>query len=202
MLSSPVIVILVLLAALGAAAVLTVAFNRRRRNVWQRFARRHGLTFREEDEEFLVAGSWQGQPLQLRVVRSGSDGDALGVQNERFSTPVENLPDGLKVESAPGALGSLRKSLEPDAVDVDDPELDEIAVVASASGVPPGNYLTADRKRAIEVLIQEVAPAFVELEDKSLRIEDRTMVSRIEKLEQRSRALVRCAEVLNRSAGK
>lgn len=199
MVSSPLFLALVLVGVIAIVVVVSFTLNRRRRDIWKRFAKQHGLSVVDNGDRLMLRGDMEGSPIEISIVDESSDAGTLGVQVLHISTPIPNLPDGLEVESAPGLVGSLRKTLETDAADTGDENFDRLTVVKCDDESIAAGYLSPARKLAIESLIEKVTPAFVDLEAGMLRIDDREMVSRIERLEEQTRDLLQCAEVLNRS---
>lgn len=149
----------------------------------------------------MLHGDMEGSAIEISIAENTSDAGPLGVQVVHISTPIRNLPAGLELESAPGVVGSLRQTLESDVTETGDAEFDRLTVVKCEDEAAAADYLTEERKCAIASLIEQVTPAFVDLEDGRLRIDDREMFSRIERLEERTRALLNCAAVLNESDG-
>lgn len=118
-----------------------------------------------------------------------------------MSAPIDSFPDGLEISSAPGMIGQLQKSLDQEAVELGDSEFDSVALTKSSRPEHAAEYLTADRKQTIENLIRESSPGEVTIKDGRLTIEYRTMVSRIDQLEERSRLLLRRAAELDAARG-
>ena len=201
MFSSPIFLALVLVGVIAVAVVVSIALNRRRKDIWNRFAKRHGLAIVDSEDRLMLHGEIADSPIEISIVDESSDSGTLGVQVIEISTPVPNLPDGLVVESAPGIVGTLRKALESAATETGDENFDRLTVVQCENESAAVDYLTPVRKNAIASLIEQVTPAFVDLEVGALRIEDREMFSRIERLEERTRDLLNCATVLNESDG-
>lgn len=182
---------------LAVAAVLSVVLIRRRKTIWQQFAARHRLQYRDEADGPVVRGILLGRAFEMTVSSRSSDTDALGVQVVCMSVALENVPVGLEISSAPGLIGSLQKSLDEDAVALGDDAFDSVALLKSENEGAASEYLSPARKRTIESLIRESSPEQVMIKDHRLTIENRTMFSRLELLEQHSRRLVRDADMLS-----
>ncbi len=166
----------------------------KRRTVWQRFARRYRLPYREmAPGKPLVAGRLGPWPLKLAMAESGSDQG--GAYVTIMSLGLQKSAPDIEVHQG-GLIGSAEKLLEGDIVATDDAEFDRLAVVRGSDATAIRNYLTADRRAALSGLLSHSGNYQAGLEGGNLFIESRHLVTRLRDLEVQLKLLKHTAERL------
>lgn len=171
-------VVLVAVAVAGATAT-TVMLRRRRRDVWRRFAARHGLELGADgDGRPTVGGGLDGRRVTVAVSRESSDTGVLGV--EVVELAVETAAP------APATLDVRRRPLageiaERDGVETGDERFDRLAKVSCDDPDVARRFLGPRRREALAALLDLDAAAG--LEGRRLYVRRRRAVSRLGSLE-------------------
>lgn len=169
---------------LVAAGVVTVLLRRRRRSQWGRWAARHRLDF-EPGPPPAVRGRISGRFIRLEVSRHGSDQGELGVEEVRLTVELRApLPPGVEITELPGLPGELVRARQDDAVESGDEGFDQRAILTARDAEAALGWLTQPRREAIVRLIENCGPALVSLEGAELRLEEREMLTDLERLEE------------------
>jgi hypothetical protein len=185
------------IAALGLGWWLLV---RRRRNVWRRFARRHGLRAVKGATSPRLEGVITGRPFALTMTSGGSDSEELGIVDVEMSLGLHGtLPAGLEIEDATGLIGEAQRVLEEHGFATGDEDFDRSVVVRGADAPGIVAYLTPDRRRAFRELVERHSTGEVGLAAGCIYLRDRELLSRIEDLESRLAVLVHLAPALDAS---
>lgn len=189
--------VIVVGVVLAAAAIIGVVLIRRRRDSWQRFAKKYALRYDELPHGIRVYGSMAGKLFELATVRESSDAGALGVEEVVMSVRLSAhaAPD---IEVVPGGpiLGQAQKVLEENVVETGDEQFDSAAVVRSAQSDVARAYLNEGRRHAILKLFSGVDSCTAGLRGTELYIAEREIISRMEDLERHLQLLLEVAREL------
>lgn len=198
--SHQVIPLLIAVAALIAGAVVVAVWAKsRRRAVWRRFARRHGLRFVENRGRLVVAGMLGNRLVTLTVPEEGSDGEELGVEEVRIDVSLEGpLPRGLQLAEGGLIVGEAERAFGEQVIETGDPEFDRRVVVKGADAEAIRDYLAEERRRALLELLDGEAGWTVLMDERRVALEKRSLVGRLEELEDRLERLLAVAPLLDR----
>jgi hypothetical protein len=182
-----------------AIIAISVGASRRRKDVWEHFARRHQFVYDQTpDGRFSVRGVLDSRPLELKLSKASSDTGVLGVEEVRMAAEVRGpLPPGLELARADGLIGEVSHKLDPDHISTGDEQFDRTVIVKGDHPPAVIGYLTEPRRRALERLCGSVPGAIAGLADRQVFIQDREMISEPEHLERRMRTLLDVARVLD-----
>jgi hypothetical protein len=188
----PILVVL-LAVAIGVSAWL----GRKRRSVWQRFARRHRLQYGEPRPGLpQVTGQIDGRPVRLTVAGQGSDTGELGVQEVRLSVGVaRGVPAGVEI-SPRGLVAAAAEMMEGESVRTGDDEFDRRAVVRGEPDQVRA-WLDDSRRRALERLFAVKPSGTSGMQGANVYIQSREMVASPDELDRWLDELMRTARELD-----
>lgn len=175
-----------------AAAGVTVPLLLRRRMVWQRFARRHGLEFQTAGNRPAVRGVLDGRPVALLTTAERADGGAGPADVELTVGLLRPLPDGLAVES--------RSAADPSAaaehVGTGDGPFDARILVRGRDPDEVAGWLNPRRRRALLDLLEAPAPAVVAVTGGAIRIREPGAATSLARLDTGLAAVLAAARAL------
>lgn len=187
----------VLIALIIGLTVATIALRKRRRTVWQQFARRHRLIAAENDAGPLVTGMIRGHRFVLEVTQESSDTGALGVEEVRMALELKTgLPQRTLIQSAVGWIGDLDQSLHPEQVSVGKPEFDRNLMVFSDHAEFTRNWLTERRQHSLLKLAMSHPDQQMTCDSQQLTLQTRDVISRPEQLHEMLTSLLTTADAL------
>jgi hypothetical protein len=158
----------------------------RRRDVWRRFARRHGLRVTGAEAIPALNGMVDGREFSLRGVSGGSDAEELGIVEIEMSLGVRGpFPADLEIEDATGVIGEAQRVLAERTLITGDEDFDRASVVRCADPERARTWLNERRRRAFLDLEGRHSSDEVGLAQGRLYLRDRELVSRLEDLESR-----------------
>lgn len=184
----------VLVALIASIVGVTILFAVRRRRVWERFARRHGLRYTATPPS--VEGEVEGRAVRLYVSSRSSDTGVLAIEEIRLSVELRGLPEGLVVREAQGVAAAARAA-EDHGLLLGDEDFDTSMVVACPHPAAAKEYLTAPRREALLTALESVRPATLTLAKHRIYLGDREASTRLARLEARFRILLALARGLD-----
>lgn len=195
----PLLVALAVLALVVAAAVIALLANSRRRAVWRRFARRHGLRFLENSGPPAVAGIIRNRLVTLTVPASGSDGEELGVQEVRLEVSLQGtLPRGFEIVEGGPVIGEARRAFGEQVVELEDPEFSRRLIAKGHNHTEVRDYLSADRRRTLLRLLEDAQAGWsLLMDERRIAFEKRSLAGGEQELEQRLGRLLEAAPALD-----
>jgi hypothetical protein len=184
---------LFVVAVIVVGVLWTLAVRRRRWATWRRFADKHDLQFQESPEP-RVTGTVRKFPISLYIEHSSSEDGELGVEDVVMSVRLSNAPQKLVLESNPGVIGEVAKSLENEVIETGDPQFDEQMEISEGKPEDVREYLNDQRRRALLELVNNTGSAVVELQYGELRVKERERISNLSHLDGLLEALIQAAE--------
>lgn len=176
--------VLIFAASVAAFLLLLSLLGRhRRRRRWKSFAREHGLTVHPpgKGRRMELAGEMRGRPVFVRPASTSSDTGDLGIEEVEFEVALQgDFPEGFQISEAGDSLEETWR-FEPG-------EADSEWVDA---------YLTPDRRRALQRLMELGDPGRSQLRGARIRIVDREFVASPDTLRERLDSLLRLAPRLD-----
>lgn len=187
----------VLVALIIGLTVATIVLRKRRRTVWQQFARRHRLIAAENQAGPLVTGMLGGHRFLLEVTQESSDTGALGVEEVRMALMFHTgLPQRTLIQSAVGWVGDLDQSLHPEQVRVGQPEFDRNLMVFSDDTEATRGWLTQRRQDGLLKLAMGHPDQQMTCDSQQLTLQTRDVISSPGQLHDMLTSLLNTAEVL------
>lgn len=188
-----------LVLALCAVAAISAYLLRRRRDVWKRFARRHGLRVVEAPSFGAprLEGTVEGRRIALYAEEGGSDTGDMGFEVVTFRMKlVGAVPAGLEV--APGGVrGEIEKLAGAADVELGDEKFDSAVRVDADDPERLAAYLTRRRRRAVLELLALPHIEEAGVAEGAVYVTQREMISDLENLERRFRELLSLARRLD-----
>lgn len=185
-------VIIVLIAG-GASWLL----QRRRSDVWGRFAKRHRLQFVRGADGVRVEGHWKGREFLLSAQHRGSDAEFVGMQPTRMELrPRITVPHSIIVTGVEPAIGHLAEKLGADLIEPQNSEWEPFTLVDEGDPAAAHAFLTPARRRALLELASASGAATTGLENGRVFWEDRLVINDPDVLEEIARRLHQTAIVL------
>lgn len=184
----------ILAVLLLAIAVISYVLLRRRKRVWQRFARRHRLDFLGGGlpEQTEVRGSVENRPFRLYHEERSSDRGVLGVEEITLRLGIlGSIPPGLRI----------RKKRISEEIDENfltgDQDFDENVKVEAQDPEQLRSYLNQQRRQAVLRLIQLSDPDRSGVDIDAVYVTEREMLSNLPHLEERLAELLDIARILD-----
>jgi hypothetical protein len=194
------IILAVVITLIAVATFVSVAMLRNRRRVWERFARRHGLHYRADTTSIDVTGNIQGRRFRLFTPQVSSDSGTLGVQDVRMELGLHgNLPADTLISKVGGWVGAIDRASEAEAVTSGDEAFDRSVLIESASKDSALTYLTPDRRALISELLTDAHADDGGIDGDVLFVQDREMLTDLDRIEQRLAIMLRLAPGLDAS---
>ena len=171
--------VVVVVAAVGAAAVATVALRRRRRDVWRRFAGRHGLELgRAGDGVSRIEGTIGGRRVRVEPSSESSDTGVLGVELVELSLGTSApAPPDLRIRQRAVTMHAVGGG----ELETGDERFDRIAHVECDDPDAARRFLGEGRRDALVALLD--VDAMAGLEGPRLYVRRRRAVARLGVLE-------------------
>lgn len=169
-------VALVVAAVVVAVAAVTWFLNSRRRDEWQKVARKHGLRFIEPPEGPRVSGDIDGRPIEIAIDDGGSDRDVGGVETIHLAVGLRGLPPGMTAEGIPGLIGDLT-ALAEERIHFEEQDFHRNVLVKAGEELPARRYWNQRRQHAFLSLLHEAPCDQVAIRDNSLVAELREIIS-------------------------
>ena len=187
------------LILLPAGIVVTRALTARRRRVWQRFARRHGLQHDAREGALRFHGRIGGRDFELSTLREELTGGEMGVQQYELKLQLRSgIPPGLSVRKLEGVLGQVARAVEETSEATGDADFDQWFVVEAADeNEQPGHGLCAGHRESLRHLATASGSAEVGIEQGALFWRDREVISRVTELEGCLNELLQAAEAFD-----
>lgn len=185
-----------ILVVVGILFALSRGMARRRRDVWQQFAQRHALRYRDQPAP-QVEGVLEGRPVRLAVLSESSDTGVAGVEQVSMEVGILGpLPPGLQVMPAEGIVGEAQRLADRAIIETGDEEFDRRVIVHCDRPQEAVEYLDESRRRAILDLMghREYEPG---IRDRKASFRDRTMFTEFEACERQLRVLLEIAKRLD-----
>jgi len=165
---------------------ISVGVIRSRKRVWAQFARRHGLSYQSTATQVQVQGSVQGRPFRLFTAHESSDDGAMGIQQVRMQLGLRGrLPPDTRVSRVQGWVAAVDRLAGMEAVPTGDDRFAEAVLVESAHPEQAKAYLNDHRRELILRLVSDAHADDAGIEGTSLFVQDREMLTDIERLERR-----------------
>ncbi|MEX0717420.1 MAG: hypothetical protein WD066_12575 [Planctomycetaceae bacterium] len=194
-----ILLLVAVLALVAVAVAVAVLAKSRRREVWRLFARRHGLRFIENRGRLVVAGMVRDRLVTLTVPQEGSDGEELGVEEVRLDVSLDGpLPRGFELAEGGLIVGEAERAFGEQVVETGDAEFDRRVVVKGGDAEAIRAYLAEDRRRALLDLLDGEAGWTVLMDEHGVALEKRSLVGRLDELEDRLEQLLAAAPRLDR----
>jgi hypothetical protein len=191
-------VLAVVFTLIAVVTFVSVALIRSRRRLWARFARRHGLTYQSDAARITVEGTVQQRPFQLFTPNDSSDVGPLGVQEVRMELGLRgNLPPDTMISRVQGWVGAVDRITEAEAVPTGDEQFDRQVLVESRAPDQALRYLTPPRRELIKTLVSDAHADDAGVEDSVVFIQDREMLTNLDRIEERLQLMLRLAPGLD-----
>ncbi len=190
------------LLLIGVALVVwgSWALVRRRRTIWQKFARRYGLEYSNDAQAGPRAvGQIHGLAFELRKAES-SDSGPLGVEEIWMAvrTPCPP-PEGVRIERAGRVEHMVRDITAGESLATQDPFFDQHFIVQAEDQELAQRYLTPQRRQALVPLAELPVSCHAGLAGPLLYCQDREMVASFDRLQQRCELLCQVAQKLGQT---
>ena len=187
-----------LLAAvlLASVAIATLLLKRRRQDVWQALARRHGLTFCGPPLEPRITGHIQGRPIEVAVEDGGSDRDMGGVEAIQMSVGLRGVPGDMSAEGIPGLIGDLA-ALAEERISFEQEGFHRDVLVKGNQVASIREYWSGLRQQTFLSLVENAPCDQISIREGALIAELREIVSDRNQLEQLLNQLLVAAESLD-----
>ncbi len=191
-------VLAVVITLIAVITFVSVAIIRSRRRTWGRFARRHGLTYDSDAAGITVQGTIQQRPFRLFTPGTSSDNGPLGIQEVRMELGLRgHLPPDTVISRVQGWIGAVDRIAEAEACATGDEQFDHLVLVQSRAAQHALQYLTPARRELIRTLASDAKADDAGIEDSVVFIQDREMLTSLDRLEERLYLMLRLASGLD-----
>jgi hypothetical protein len=179
-------------------AFISVGLIRSRKRAWQQFARSHGLVYESGATAIGVHGMVDGRPFRLFTSEESSDVGPMGVQEVRMQIGLRgDLPTDTRISRVAGLVGAVDRMASSEVMSTGDEEFDSVALVESANPDQAQAYLTPQRRELIRKLVSDSRADDAGIDGSDLFIQDREMLTNLERVEQRLELMLRLAPGLD-----
>jgi hypothetical protein len=191
-------ILAVVLTLIAVAVVVSAALLRGRRQVWARFARRHGFDYSTDAARIEVRGIIDNRGLRLFTPDESSDVGELGIQEVRMQVGLHGqLPPGIHISRLAGWAGASESLAGLPAISTGDEQFDQQVFVQSEDPDRARRYLTPERRELVLKLVSDSQANDAGLDGASLFIADREMIADQRRIDERLRLLLSLAPGLD-----
>lgn len=192
------LVLTVIVILIAVVVFVSLALLRGRRRVWSRFASRHGLTYASDAAGVTLDGTIHDRPFRLFTPHTSSDDGDLGIQEVRMELGLRgNLPPDTVISRAQGWVGALDRIAKAEAITTGDEQFDQAVLVQSRAAEQAMGYLTPARRELIRTLASDANADDAGIEDNVVFIQDREMLTSLDRIEARLQLMLRLAPGLD-----
>jgi hypothetical protein len=195
-------ILAVVITLIVVVTFVSVALIRSRKRVWEQFARRHGLEYASGVADVQVHGTVHGRPFRLFTSHESSDSGPMGIQEVRMQLGIlGSLPEQMRVSRVEGWVGAVDRMSEAQATPTGDEEFDRAVLVEARDPNEAKEYLTAYRRELIGKLMADAHADDAGIDGRDLFIQDREMLTDIERIEQRLAIMLSLAPAFDGANG-
>lgn len=191
--------LLLILLLILLAVVISIVVYLKRRQVWERFASKHGLRIHRELGEARVSGILHGRPFELSTGDVSSDAGEFGVEVVLVSAAIHGkLPEGFVAESNRPETES-EEAAQPSVV-LEDASGYRMEIHGHREEEVEA-YLNASRKETLLALARLGEGGSSGVAEGRVYVQKREILSTLETLEHEVQELLSVAEALD-TAGR